>query len=176
MRVACVHSIYNITIGEGSKYKRTHNVTQWLTPLRVIFKRSPFFSHVPLLLLHFVGLINWPIEPVTAKDKSFPVQQEQPEGRYVPFIDFMLLWLSDGCDEALELGVVDTVDMGELGLMMSLIGVVLPPWFFISSFTLLLLLLLLLGCSEEEFEWFVTFCCAIRSCFRNFARRFWNHT
>lgn len=42
------------------------------------------------------------------------------------------------------MGVVETVDMGELGLIMSLIGVVLPPWFFISSFTLLLLLLLLL--------------------------------
>lgn len=130
------------------------------------------------------------MERGTAKDKSF----RQPEAHStaswasyeggqgsgnVPFIDFMLLllWLSDGCDEAFEVGVVDTVDMGELGLMMSLIGVVFPPWFFISSFTLLLLLLLLLlWCSEEELEWFVTFCWAIRSCFRNLARRFWNHT
>lgn len=61
-----------------------------------------------------------------------------------PFIDLLLMCSSDGCEEALELGVVDTVDMGELGFIMSLIGVVFPPWFFISSFTLLLLLLALL--------------------------------
>lgn len=114
-------------------------------------------------------VINWPI---VRKEKR--INHHHRKIRNVPFIDFMLLWLSEGCEEdVFELGVVDTVDVGELGLMMSLIGVVLPPWFFISS---LILLLLLLWCSDEEFEWLVTFCWAIRSCFRNFARRFWNQT
>lgn len=87
----------------------------------------------------------------------------------------------DWWEEALELGVVDTLESGEPGLMS--LGVVLPaatPPFedFCSLLTddesaplLLLLLVLLLLLLLLE-----TFCWAIRSCFRNFARRFWNQT
>lgn len=137
--------------------------------------------------LHLRLMINWPMEFGTAGDKSSFIPHRMSASStetsqcgpevvcYVPFIDFML-WLSDGCDEAFEFGVVEMVDMGELGLIMSLIGVVFPPpWPFISNLTLLLLLLLL-WCSDDEFEWLDTFCWAIRSCFRNLARRFWNQT
>ena len=69
----------------------------------------------------------------------------------------------DWCDDALEFGVVETLDKGELGLM----SFVDPD--FVSHFT----------CVSEslvELELLLTFCCANLSCFRNFARRFWNHT
>lgn len=64
-------------------------------------------------------------------------------------------------DEALEFGVVDTVEFGEPGLIS--FGVVLPTDFPSD----------LIGESDVVF---VTFCCARRSCLRNFARLFWNHT
>ena len=69
----------------------------------------------------------------------------------------------DWCDDALEFGVVETLDKGELGLM----SFIDPD--FVSHFT----------CVSEslvELELLLTFCCANLSCFRNFARRFWNHT
>lgn len=84
----------------------------------------------------------------------------------LPFSGFMspIEW----CDDALEFGVVDTVDIGEPGFMS--FGVVLPaladddlPSDLISEPLSLVLLL-------------VTFCWARRSCLRNLARRFWNHT
>lgn len=65
------------------------------------------------------------------------------------------------CDDALEFGVVDTVEFGDPGFMS--FGVVFP----------IDLLSDLMGESAVEF---VTFCCARRSCFRNLARRFWNQT
>lgn len=61
------------------------------------------------------------------------------------------------CDEALEFGVVDTVELGEPGLIS--FGVVFPTD-FPSDF---------IGESDDVF---VTFCCARRSCLRNLARRF----
>lgn len=64
-------------------------------------------------------------------------------------------------DEALELGVVEMVEFGEPGLMS--FGVVFPTDFPSDLI-------------DESDDVFVTFCCAKRSCFRNFARRFWNQT
>lgn len=60
-------------------------------------------------------------------------------------------------DEALEFGVVDTVEFGEPGLIS--FGVVLPTDFPSD----------LIGESDVVF---VTFCCANRSCFLNLARIF----
>lgn len=65
------------------------------------------------------------------------------------------------CEDALEFGVVDTVEFGEPGFMS--FGVKLPSD----------LLSDLIGESDDEL---VTFCWAKRSCFRNLARRFWNQT
>lgn len=65
------------------------------------------------------------------------------------------------CDEALEFGVVDTVELGDPGLIS--FGVVFPTDLPSD----------LIGESDDVL---VTFCCAKRSCFLNFARRFWNQT
>lgn len=65
-------------------------------------------------------------------------------------------------DDALELGVVEIFDMGEPGFMS--FGVEFPvlcPSVFID---------------DESDPLLDDFCCAWRSCFRNFARLFWNHT
>lgn len=73
------------------------------------------------------------------------------------------------CDEALELGVVDTADMGEPGFMS--LGVVFPQFppddVLPSDFICELV-------SDDEL--LVTFCWASRSCLRNLALRFWNQT
>lgn len=61
-------------------------------------------------------------------------------------------------DEALEFGVVDTVEIGEPGFMS--FGVVFPVDLPSD----------LIGESDDVL--FVTFCCANRSCLRNLARLF----
>lgn len=72
------------------------------------------------------------------------------------------------CDEALELGVVETVEIGEPGLIS--FGVVFPPpLLLLPDFPSALI------CESEELL-LVTFCWASRSCLRNFARLFWNQT
>lgn len=59
------------------------------------------------------------------------------------------------CDEALEFGVVDTVEFGEPGLIS--LGVVFPTDFPSDLI-------------DESDVVFVAFCCAKRSCLRNLAR------
>lgn len=82
----------------------------------------------------------------------------------------------DRCDEALELGVVETVDSGDPGFMS--FGVVLP----IDDDDDLFSLLTCVGvCDKFSVELCAllepeTFCWARRSCLRNLARRFWNQT
>lgn len=78
---------------------------------------------------------------------------------YVPFNGFKSP-LFEWCDDAVEFGVVDTVDIGEPGRIS--FGVVLPAD--------------LLSVLINESELLDTFCWASRSCFRNLARRFWNQT
>lgn len=74
---------------------------------------------------------------------------------FLPFNDFKSP-LFEWCDDAVEFGVVDTADIGEPGRMS--FGVVLPAD--------------LLSVLISESELLDTFCWAIRSCLRNFARRF----
>uniref|UniRef100_A0A182QNL8 Uncharacterized protein n=1 Tax=Anopheles farauti TaxID=69004 RepID=A0A182QNL8_9DIPT len=106
----------------------------------------------------------------------------ESDGKHLPLIG--LISPFDWWEEALELGVVDRVvtdRQGEPGGLMSF-GVVLPP--FTDDFSLpgppllllpllLLLLVLLLLLLLLLLD---TFCCAMRSCLRNLARRFWNQT
>lgn len=73
----------------------------------------------------------------------------------------------DWWDDALELGVVDIVDNGEPGFIS--FGVVLPVNEPFPLFSCLIP-------SGDVVLLFVTFCCASRSCFLNFALRFWNQT
>lgn len=78
----------------------------------------------------------------------------------LPFCDFKSV---EWCDEdVLELGVVETAESGDPGL--TSFGVVLP-FDLLSDLTL-----------PESEELFETFCWASLSCFRNFARLFWNQT
>lgn len=73
-----------------------------------------------------------------------------------------LISLFDWWDDALEFGVVETLDRGgELGLV---------------SFDVPDLLSLFTCAISPELELLVTFCWANLSCLRNFARLFWNHT
>ena len=91
------------------------------------------------------------------KEKNSKMKKNSP---FMGFISPL-----DWCDDALEFGVVETVDKGEPGLMS--LGVVFPADFcslLTDVFESCVLLLL------------DTFCWAIRSCFLNFALRFWNHT
>lgn len=79
--------------------------------------------------------------------------------KYLRLIGFESV-LFEWCDDAVEFGVVDTVEIGEPGRPS--FGVVSPAD--------------LLSVFITESELFVAFCWAKRSCLRNFARRFWNHT
>jgi hypothetical protein len=72
--------------------------------------------------------------------------------------------LLDWCDDALEFGVVEIFDKGELGFFISF-GV--PD--LVSLFTCVME-------SLVELELLVTFCWASLSCFRNLALLFWNQT
>lgn len=82
----------------------------------------------------------------------------------LPFSGFMSPF--EWWEEALEFGVVDTVEIGEPGFMS--FGVELPPPPPLPDFPSLFI-----WESDDEFD---TFCWAKRSCLRNFARRFWNQT
>lgn len=66
------------------------------------------------------------------------------------------------CEDALEFGVVDRLDIGDPGFVSLDVGfsVDLPSVFI-----------------DESVEWLLDiFCWDSRSCFRNLARRFWNQT
>jgi hypothetical protein len=67
-----------------------------------------------------------------------------------------------------ELGVVEMLECGDPGLI-SLLPFKLLVLPFVSA-------LMLVGGFEFSLELLDAFCCASRSCFRNFALRFWNHT
>lgn len=68
-----------------------------------------------------------------------------------------------------EFGVVDTLECGEPGFT----SLLLVRGDFVLPLDSALIFVVGLGLSEVMLE---AFCCANRSCLRNFALLFWNHT
>lgn len=139
-----------------------------LQPAHIKYRYFIFFDLMFNLenwpLLSFIRInVNWSVILfLTWKCFSGSCYSHKPNFKKIKLPLIGLISPFEWWDEALEFGVVETLDSGEPGFIS--FGVVFPavwPSVFID---------------DGSDELFTAFCCAWRSCFRNFALRFWNQT